>query len=61
MDDENLRNLVRNGREAERLEVDGPDPFDCPPYADALEGSELEELIAHLRTLAPKKRTWRFK
>ena len=38
-----------------------PPPFFCPPSAQALTRDEFAQLYAYLKTLAPRKRVWKFK
>ena len=60
LDDAALERVIRDGSRAGTLDPAAPAPFDCPAYAEAVDESELADLILYLRALAPKKKKWSF-
>lgn len=54
-----LRKLVDEGLEAEKLDPSGPDPlYDCPAYPGGMDDEDASNLHAFLQTLAPEQREW---
>lgn len=57
-----LKQLMSTRRAAEKLDPNGAaPPFFCPDYQGVLTGDEFEDLYAYFVSLAPKKRTFKFK
>lgn len=62
LSNEEVELVIRNGSSPETLRSDRPSPpFSCPEWGTDITDGEMMNLIAYLKTLAPKKKKWRFK
>lgn len=60
--EERLKTKILNGSSPMRLEAgDGPPPFNCPAWRDAIDGAELQDLVAYLGSLVPESAKWQFR
>lgn len=59
--EEELRDIILNGKRPEKLDPNGPDPYVCPPWNDALTDTETGYLLTYLRGIAPRRPKFRFR
>lgn len=62
MSDVEVMNTIRQGSTPLSLYTDRPPPpFACPQWGDSITNSEMIDLLAFMKTLALKKKKWRFR
>ncbi len=61
LDEDVLRDIILNGRAAEKMDPAGvTPPFSCPSWKAALTESELDDLLAYLESIVPESALWEF-
>ena len=55
---DSLRNILINGRDAGKLDPEGPDPVDMPPFEHRLDATQRDAVIAYLISLFPWDDDW---
>lgn len=60
--EDELTDIILNGRVPKRLRPEGPQPpLACPGWREALNEAELADLLAYLETIVPESAKWEFK
>ena len=60
-EEEDLAAIIMQGSIPLKIDADGQTPpFSCPPWNDALDESELDDLLAFLNSIVPESAKWEF-
>lgn len=60
-EEEDLINKILNGSAPQKLDAQGPaPPFTCPAWREALNDTEMQDLLSYLESLVPESAKWEF-
>ncbi len=60
-DEKDLMAIIMEGSKPLKLDADGlTPPFSCPSWKDALDESELDDLLSYLNSIVPESAKWEF-
>ena len=60
-EEEDLMAIIMEGSKPLKVDAEGPEPpFSCPPWKNALDENELDDLLSYLNSIVPESAKWEF-